>query len=187
MCRVACAVGVFLFGKSREPGCRLVGSLSLVRCLSCRRRRRRRRDGDAAAHRPMSKSDESFVSTPIVIEILSCEHFFMAGKVLPFIGASVRAHTVKAPARGPPGGRHVRTKINQNQSLFGSKGVVSIVFWIRGQICAFLVISNRLVQFSGSGVKKVSRVPNAPHHTNISLKVVGASSTEVWQLERRVC
>ena len=53
-----------------------------------------------------------------------------------------------------PGGHCVRTKINQKQSLFGSKGVVSIVFWIRGQICAFLVISNRLVQFAGSGVKK---------------------------------
>ena len=40
--------------------------------------------------RPELKSDEFFVFTPIVIEILSCEHFFTAEKVLPFIGASVR-------------------------------------------------------------------------------------------------
>ena len=40
--------------------------------------------------RPELKSDEFFVSTPIIIEILSCEHLFTAGKVLPFIGASVR-------------------------------------------------------------------------------------------------
>ena len=39
--------------------------------------------------RPELKSDEFFVFTPIVIEILSCEHFFTAEKVLPFIGASV--------------------------------------------------------------------------------------------------
>ena len=38
---------------------------------------------------PELKSDELFVSTPIVMDILSCEHFFTAEKVLPFIGASV--------------------------------------------------------------------------------------------------
>ena len=44
----------------------------------------------AAARRPELKSDELFVCTPIVIEILSCEHFFTAEKVLPFIGSSGR-------------------------------------------------------------------------------------------------
>ena len=49
--------------------------------------------------RPELKSDELFVSTPIVIKILSCEHFFTAEKVLPFIGASVHAAVSDAKNR----------------------------------------------------------------------------------------
>ena len=51
--------------------------------------------------RPELKSDEFFVFTPIVIEILSCEHFFTAEKVLPFIGASVRERSLTGSVAPP--------------------------------------------------------------------------------------
>ena len=58
------------------------------------------------------------------------------------------------PSTSGGAGPYDRREIHRIQSLFGSKGVVGSIFWIRGQICAFLAISNRLVQFAGSDVEK---------------------------------
>ena len=55
------------------------------------------------------------------------------------------SHHGEGPCTRPLGGPHVRQEIGQNQSLFGSKGVISIAFWIGVQIWGFLIISSSLV------------------------------------------